>query len=100
MDFSGSKAKINGLYLFNGYRKSFKHWRENSRVKKLFITMNHEPFLILELADTYKMQSIDSKTISLKKIKTMRFKILEVYQGEKYNDTGISEIRLEGIHHH
>lgn len=99
-NLSESSAAINGLYLFNGYRKSLKDWNENARIKKLLMSVNEQEFLILELADTYKQQSVDFEQIKLKDLKSIYFKILEVYKGKKYSDAGLSEIKFVGIHHH
>lgn len=99
-DFSNSGLEINGLFLFNGYRKSLKSWEENSRIKKLKITINGEDFIELELQDTYKIQSCEFDSKSLGSIKTLRFEIIDTYPGTKYKDVGLSELRFKGIHHH
>ncbi|WP_291727190.1 NADase-type glycan-binding domain-containing protein [Bernardetia sp.] len=98
--FSGSDTEIDGLYLFNGYRKSLQRWKENSRIKKLLVYVNDKKFVVLKLADTYKMQHIKFEGIKLKETKSIKFEILEVYKGEKYSDVGVSEIKFTGIHHH
>ena len=99
-DFSNSDLEINGLFLFNGYRKSLKSWEENSRIKKLKITINGEDFIELELQDTYKIQSCEFDSRSLGSIKTLRFEIIETYPGMKFKDVALSELRFKGIHHH
>lgn len=100
MDFSTSDLEIDGLYLFNGYRKSETIWKNNSRIKKLKVKINDDDFVILELADSYSIQSVKWNSLKLKNIKTMRFEILEIYKGEKFKDTAISELKLQGNHHH
>lgn len=98
--FKNYDVKINGLYLYNGYKKSKKTWKENARIKKLKITVNEKDFIILKLHDAVNQQSIQFSPIGLGQINTIRFTILEVYPGDKYDDTALSELRLQGIHHH
>jgi len=100
MDFSATKLAINGLYLFNGYRKSLKHWEENSRIKKLKMIVNGQDYAILDLADTYQIQTGNFKEIKLNKDTTIRFEIMETYPGTMYKDVALSELRFKGIHHH
>ncbi len=43
----------------NGYAKSEKSWKENSRVKKLKIYHNNSPLCIIQLVDSRKIQTFD-----------------------------------------
>ena len=99
-DFSKSDVELNGLYLFNGYRKSINSWKENSRIQKLKMIVNGKEFAILKLKDSYKIQSTDFSTLKLSEIKTIRFEIIESYKGDKYPDVALSELKFKGVHHH
>lgn len=98
--FTGSDIKINGLYLFNGYRKSKSAWANNSRIKKLKVSVNNTDFLSLNIHDSYKFQSIEFDELKLAELHSIQFTILETFKGEKYDDVALSELKLRGIHHH
>ena len=99
-DFSEIEIAIDGLYLFNGYRKSLKHWKENSRVKKLKVIVNGQDYVVLNLADTDRFQTADFGEIKVKKGTSIRLEIVEVYPGSKYKDVALSELKFTGVHHH
>ena len=99
-NWQDSKLEIDGLFLYNGYRKSPKSWKENARIKQLKVSINGNDFKLLELHDAVNQQSISFEPIALSTLQTIRFTILEVYEGEKYQDTALSELRLSGKHHH
>lgn len=99
-DFSKTELAVNGLYLFNGYRKSMKHWKENSRFKKLKLLVDGQVYAILVLADTYKIQTASFEEIKLKKGTSVRFEVMEFYPGDKYKDAALSELKFKGVHHH
>lgn len=109
--FPPENPRITKIIIVNGYVKSKEAWTDNSRVKKLKMYINNKPFAILNLADTRREQSFDFKPIGngdrknsdkfrLKPRWTMRFEILEVYKGRKYDDTVITEIYFDGIDVH
>ena len=96
-----SKLTITGFDIFNGYVKNEVAWRENSRVKKLQMLVNDEPFAILVLHDSRFLQNFHFDAISLAgREVNLKFKILEVYPGDKYADTAVSEIEFFGGGHH
>ena len=99
-DFSKSDIELNGLYLFNGYRKNLDTWKQNSRITKMKMIVNGKDFAILNLHNSYKIQSTDFPALKLKNIKTIRFEILEAYKGDKFEDVALSELKLKGTHHH
>jgi hypothetical protein len=95
----------------NGYVKSQTAWRDNSRVKKLKMYVDNKPFAILNLADSRQEQTFkfdplgygdreDWKILQAKPWWTIQFEILEVYKGDKYDDTAITEIYFNGIDVH
>jgi hypothetical protein len=109
-DFKGE------FILFNGYCKSEGHWKNNSRVKKLLMYFNDEPFCEVFLQDTWHLQHFDvgqyftglksdkpnneAKFVIKNKTDKITFEILEVYEGEKYDDVCISEFLFYGAHEH
>ena len=80
---------VGSISILNGYAKSDKAWRENGRVKRLKVYCNGKPKYILELQNSRSLQTFD---VSISKGATIRFEILDVYPGTKYQDTVISEI--------
>ncbi len=65
--------------------------------------MNGKPFDILNLEDSKSDQTFDLGTFGHNKNGTdlvLKFEILEVYKGEKFNDTAITEIYFDGIDVH
>lgn len=97
-DHLGDRLKVTHLEIHNGYCKSEKAWKENSRVKQLGFYVNGEFFGKLNLADTYQKQIFEvGKLGGNREGKlTLSFRILEVYPGAKYKDTAISEINFDG----
>ena len=89
---------INSFFIINGYRKSLKIWRENSRVKKLKMYIDNVPFAFVLLKDTYKFQFVHFKDFWIKygAKKKIKFEIVEIFPGEKYKETALSEIEFSG----
>ncbi|MDH3973310.1 MAG: hypothetical protein OEV42_03425 [Deltaproteobacteria bacterium] len=90
---------ITKILLANGYKKSKELWKANSRVKKLRMYVNNEPYAILEIIDSFEIQTIDiGKFMFPPKTTTLiKFEIMEVYPGSKYKDVAISELVFEGV---
>ncbi len=59
-------------------------------------------FKVLHLEDNMQVQSFDIGLIPLDGSKdiTFEFEIVEVYQGEKFKDTVITELELDGVGDH
>ncbi len=105
-DYEGF-GKVYNFYgiieIFNGYCKSEKLWKENSRIKTLKMYYNNRPICLIELVDTWQYQRLDLRKffkvphlypngeIEPKDGDKMRFEIVNVYKGTKYKDTGLSE---------
>lgn len=109
--FPPQNPRVTKVIVVNGYVKSEQLWKENSRVKKLKMYINNKPYAILHLADSRQEQTFSFSPIGnsnrdnwekLMKLPwwTMKFEIMEVYKGEKYADTAITEIYFDGIDHH
>tara|TARA_R110002096_G_scaffold287304_1_gene480956 strand:+ start:103 stop:831 length:729 start_codon:yes stop_codon:yes gene_type:complete len=103
--------RITEIIIVNGYVKSDLAWKNNSRVKKLKLYKDEKPYAILELEDTtaeqhFKIDPIgysDRKNHELLQKKpefVLKFEIVEVYPGLKYDDTVITEIYFNGIDVH
>jgi len=114
--FEHSMPRITEVRVANGYVKTDKTWRENSRVKKLKMYIDDTPFAILHLEDSSNEQIFGFEPIGYKRPAdiesddwyfsekyaklpawTLKFEILEVYKGDKYDDTAITQIFFDGI---
>ena len=75
-----------------GYAKSVELLKANSRVKKIKLTIDNKEEYILELNDTNQLQVFDVhyKNDDISKPIVAEFEILEVYKGDKYEDTAMS----------
>jgi len=109
--FGGASPRINEIIVVNGYVKNKTAWENNSRVKKLKVYIDDKPYAILNLKDiigsqSYKVEPIgnsDRKDWNVLKTKpdwTLKFEILDVYKGLKYDDVVISEIYFDGLDVH
>lgn len=109
--FEGKSPRITEIIVVNGYVKSEAAYRDNSRVKKLKVYLNDKPYVVLNLEDKianqgFKVEPIgngnreDWKALETKPDWTLKFEILEVYKGLKYDDTAISEIYFDGLDVH
>lgn len=93
------ETPITKVILINGYVKSESAWKNNSRVKKLKMYLNGVPYAILNLQDNSNFQTFSIGEITPKKDETVRlkFEIIDVYKGAKYNDTAIGELEFDGL---
>ena len=101
--FKNDSPRITEIIISNGYMKSEETWKNNNRVKKLKLYVNGVPFGILNLKDSRTDQYFSVVTLGHNKNGTdliLKFEILEVYKGNKYNDTAITEIYFDGIDVH
>jgi len=87
-----------GLEIVNGYAKNPKTWRENSRVKRLSVAHNGRFVFELALADTVAPQAFHFQDIRIRPGDRVTLTLLDVYPGDKFGDTAISEINLYGAH--
>ncbi|MBN1797706.1 MAG: hypothetical protein JW822_03955 [Spirochaetales bacterium] len=84
---------LNHFYIRNGYG-NLKYYLMNNRVKKMKVSDSHGGTKIVELADTPFYQIV--KLGAGLKGSEFTFEILAVYKGDKWSDTCISEINLDG----
>lgn len=111
-NFPPENPRITKIIIVNGYVKSDKAWKENSRVKQIKLYIDDKPFAILNLKDTKNEQifTLDNpigqgERMDMKKLKTlpswtMKFEIMDIYKGDRYDDTAITEIYFDGIDVH
>lgn len=102
--FTYGSLQFNTVIISNGYVKSRIAWESNSRVKKLKVYYNDKPIAILELEDVYADQIFKVGVLGIdptgywensdrwNETWNIKFEILDVYKGFKYEDTVISEI--------
>ena len=87
--------------IYNGYQKNTDKWKDNSRVKRFKIYINNLPYSFLELKDQMGPQYFDLNSgneieqglsgLGTENIE-VKFEIIEVYKGERYEDAAISEV--------
>ena len=92
------KINFNGFLVINGYCKNKTTWKENSRVKRIRIKHNDKPLYETVLHDSMNVQTVGLPTVWLHAGDTIKVTILEVYPGDNYQDTGISELIPLGAH--
>lgn len=102
--FQNKSPRVTDILIYNGYVKSETGWKKNSRVKQLKLWVNGKPDAVLELQDTRALQTFklngplgrakDGKDLILK------FEILDVYKGDAYDDTAITELYFDGLDVH
>lgn len=100
-DYDG-RVGITTVLLSNGYKKSRELWKANSRVKKMKMYVDGRARAIIESLDRYEIQTVEIGKIMFppKKKTVIRFEILEVYPGEKYQDTAITDLVFDGVGAH
>ncbi len=107
--FAGNSPRVTDVIVVNGYVKSAKAWKNNSRVKTLKMYIDGKPYALLELKDIMGEQSFHFPPIGNDPNqeqeedvpdRTLKFEIVDVYKGDKYDDTAISEIYFDGIDVH
>lgn len=101
--FTGSSPQITAVKILNGYCKNQQTWEQNGRVKKLIMYNNDIPVLVLELENSRTLQCFNVADFAQPSPNApdwkLRFEILEVYPGSKFEDTALSEIYFDGVVH-
>ena len=100
--FDTKNPRINIIKVVNGYVKNLDAWKNNSRVKQLKMYVNNELFAFLNLKDEYSEQHFYIPAIggTWKYDWTIKFEIMQVYKGSKYDDVVITEIYFDGLDVH
>lgn len=91
-------AVLSDIYFFNGFRKDYHTWKDYSRIKKATMTVNDLPYGEIKFEDTYKQQSIDLDKFKIDRTRRcrIRFRIVDTYKGNVYNQVAVSDIQLIG----
>jgi hypothetical protein len=101
MDENIHDMNFDGIDIINGYTKTPATWINNTRVKTFRVWHNSEPVFCIELLDTDRPQTvsfIQGHTIYLDPGDIVYLEIIDIYPGDKYEDTAITEINLYGDH--
>ena len=101
--FKNSSPRVTKIIISNGYMKSETAWKNNNRVKKLTLFVNGKIYGVLNLEDSRSDQVFDIGTFGRNKNGSdliLKFEILEIYKGDKFNDTAITEIYFDGLDVH
>lgn len=85
-------VNITHISIWNGYQRSGKHFNDNCRLKKISIESSNGTKNTVELKDIPGSQKIEMPTTI--KDNYIDIKVLEVYEGEKYKDLVLSEIKF------
>lgn len=93
-----NSAVLSYIYFFSGFRKDYHTWKDYSRIKKVTMTVNDLPYGEVKFEDTYKQQSIDLEKFKIDKTRRcrIRFRVVDTYKGNKYDQLAISDIQLLG----
>lgn len=86
--------QLSSVSLRNGYAKSDRIYSRNSRVKRLRISASNGSRIGLALHDTADWQTSESFA-QLGKVSWIKLEIEQVFPGSQYQDTAITEIRLD-----
>ncbi len=78
------------ISIISGFARDIKTYKNNSRPKKIILFLGEGIKQEINLKDTMEKQVFELK----KAPKGLRFKILSVYPGDKYDDVCISEIDI------
>ena len=96
--FAKNSPPVTAVEIFNGYMKSDILWQANSRVKQLKLYIDDKPYAILNLKDIKSKQIFNIDTLQgTKSDLFLKFEIMDVYKGDKYDDVAISELEFDGI---
>lgn len=97
-----SITPMTDITIWNGYMKNNYLYYSNNRAKKLKLYINNIAYAILELEDSRAPQRFDVELIQKFEWENelvLKFEILEIYQGSKWDDTCITDIKFDGYGH-
>lgn len=99
--FSADHPLISKMVFVNGWVRSKELWDAFSRPKTIEMLVNGERFAILNLANTRQEQSFSFEAADWNEFKadswTILFTILDVYMGDLYDKTAITDIYVGGL---
>lgn len=91
---SEHEQPLAGIEILNGFAKSRQTYFNNNRVKKILIEFSDGPSITAELEDDSNMELQVIEFGREIRTSSLKLTVLEIYPGEKYEDTCISEIRI------
>jgi len=87
---------VTTVKIYNGYGKSERLYRANSRPRELRLLVNGKPYAMLNLADSRGQQTFDlGEEIPTSDLR-LRFEVVSAYPGETYDDLCITDITFDG----
>lgn len=99
--FRYRSPRVTEFTIYNGYQKSEETYFNNSRVKEMKVYIEGVEYGHIELQDTTAPQTFFMTPLtSLGDGIDITFEIVDIYKGEKYEDTCISEINFSGLDVH
>ena len=106
-EFAGACPRVTDVKILAGHVKSKTAYEANSRPKYIKVYYLGKPICILDLKDVRGMQIFDLEKFgpfgyndANKPAWRLRFEIVDVYPGTKYQDTVIAELEFDGIDVH
>ena len=103
-EFNDVTAGFTGIEIANGDYASEDSWKNYSRAKKVKLCFNGEPMFILNLKDEMGNQvfswdkELNVKDEELIRAFTITLEIMDVYKGDLYDNTVISEVLPAGCY--
>ena len=94
------RVGVNSLALLNGYNKSEKHWRDHSRIRQLRLAIDGRDTALINLLDQGQSQRVDLPPALIHPGTSLRFTITRTFPGARFDETALSEARLDGYGHH
>jgi TIR domain/F5/8 type C domain len=88
-----SPTMITGVSILGGYGTDSDRYRTNNRVQTLRVAFSDGTATNLQLEDKMQLQHFSFPRLA--KVEWVRFEILSVYRGTRYDATPISEIQFE-----
>ncbi len=98
--FDNDSPRITEVKIYNGYVKTPQAWERNARVKQLRMSVNGEPFALLNLEDSRALQTFTFDPLGRRpdgKDLVLRFTITGVYEGTHYEDVVLTELFFDGL---
>lgn len=106
-EFAGVCPRVTAVKILAGHVKTKAAWEANSRPKYIKVYYLGKPICILDLQDVRGMQCFDLEKFgpfgyhdAEKPNWKLRFEIMDVYPGSKFQDTVIAELYFDGIDVH
>lgn len=92
--YKDARFQLTGMCIMNGNSTSEEDYNNNSRAKKIKVTVNDEKEYIFELEDTNKPQlfDMDVEQSDISSTMNVKVEVLETYKGLNCEDVYITEI--------